>query len=166
MELLPLLILPLLLVIAAMCDVATMTIPNWISGVLTVSFLALGFAFGMPAGQIGISLAVGTGFLFAGMAFFALGWLGGGDAKLIAATALWFGWPAALTFTVYVMLAGGVATLLLLTFRRVPVPQPALSLSWIERLHSADESLPYGVAIAAGGLFALSHAPLISLMAG
>ena len=166
MELLPLLILPLLLVIAAMHDVATLTIPNWISGLLFVSFPALGFVFGMPVGQIGISFVVGFGFLLGGMSLFAMGWLGGGDAKLIAATALWFGWPAALTFLVYTMLAGGAATLLLLSFRRMPVSQPVLSLSWARRLHSTNNALPYGVAIAVGGLIALPQSPLIVLMAG
>lgn len=166
MELLPVLILPLLLVIAAMSDIATMTIPNWISGVLVVSFLALGLVFRMPMNEVAQAMGVGAGFLVAGMALFALGWLGGGDAKLMAATAVWFGWPSVLTFTFSTLIAGGAATLILLAFRRVQLPQPVLSVPWVGRLHSASEALPYGVAIAAGGLVALSQSPLIGLMAG
>lgn len=166
MELLPLVILPLLLVVAAGCDVTTMTIPNWISAILVVSFLALGLLFGLPIGQIGLSIGVGAGFLLGGMVLFSLGWLGGGDAKLIAATAVWFGWPSAFIFILYTMFAGGAATLLLLLFRRISMPRPVLSVAWVGRLHSADEALPYGVAIATGGLLALSQAPLISVMAG
>ncbi len=166
MELLPVLILPLLLVVAAMNDIATMTIPNWISGLLVASFLPLGFAFGMPIGDIAVALGVGFGFLLVGMACFALGWIGGGDAKLIAATAVWFGWPASLTFMFCTMLAGGAATLVLLLFRFMRVPDPVLSVPWVGRLHSTNEALPYGVAIAAGGLIALRQSPLIDLMAG
>ena len=166
MELLPVLILPLLLVIAAMSDIATMTIPNWISGLLVAFFPVLSVMFGMPVWDIALAFAVGFGFLLAGMAFFALGWIGGGDAKLIAATALWFGWPTALIFVFCMVLAGGVATLALLLFRRVNLPQPVLSVPWVGRLHGAKEELPYGVAIAAGGLMAFSQAPLIVLMIG
>lgn len=166
MDLLPILILPLLLVIAAMSDIATLTIPNWISGVLAASFFVLGLGFGMPVGDIVLALGVGTALLIAGMVFFALGWIGGGDAKLIAATALWFGWPAVLNFIFLTMLSGGAATLAVLAFRRLRLPQEAMTLPWVSRLHSTSEALPYGVAIAAGGLAALSQSPLIGVMAG
>lgn len=166
MELLPVLIFPLLLVVAAACDVTTMTIPNWISGTLVVSFLALGVVWGLPLGQLGLALGVGTGFLLLGMMAFALGWLGGGDAKLIAAASVWFGWPTAFAFIVYVMVFGGVVTLLLLMFRRTPLPEPVLEVAWVGRLHRANEALPYGVAIAAGGLMAMTQSPLMFHMAG
>ena len=166
MELLPLLIFPSLLIIAAIYDLTTMTIPNWISAVLLIAFVGLSLGMGAPLSMIGTGLGIGFGFLLLGMAFFALGWLGGGDAKLIAATAVWFSGPEAVTFIVYVMLIGGVETLLLVSFRQVLLPAPFQSIPWVSRLHAAGGDLPYGVAIAAGGLVALSQAPLIGVMAG
>lgn len=166
MEFLPVLVFPSLLIIAAAYDMTTMTIPNWISGMMVICFIGLGLGVGFPLTQIGLGLGVGFGCLLLGMVFFALGWLGGGDAKLIAATAVWFGWPTAFPFLVYVMLIGGAETLLLLSFRRSPLPAQIQSVPWIGRLHGADGDLPYGVAIAVGGIFALSQSPLMSHIAG
>ena len=166
MEYLPVLIFPLLLVIAAVSDMTTMTIPNWISGIMALSFFGLGLAFGMPVLDIAVSAAIGFAVLLLGMTLFALRWLGGGDAKLLAATSLWFGWPAVLSFLVYTMLVGGALTLVLINFRRLSLPPQVLGVPWVVRLHKVDEDLPYGIAIAIGGLAELSQVPLLSLMGG
>lgn len=166
MELLPVLILPMLLTIAAVSDMTTMTIPNWISGLLILAFLTLSITFGMSPGQIGLSFGVGFAVLILGMILFALGWLGGGDAKLLAATSLWFGWSAVFPFLVYTMLVGGVLSLVMINFRRLSLPPRALAVPWVVRMHKIDEGLPYGIAIAIGGLAALSQVPLLPLLGG
>ena len=55
--------------------------------------------------------------------FFSQGWIGGGDAKLAAATALWFGFAHLLDYLIYASLFGGVLTLVLIQFRKLPLPR-------------------------------------------
>ena len=73
----------------------------------------------------GLALLTGFAVLAAGMALWAPGWLGGGDVKLLAAGALWFGWPDVVSFLVWSMLAGGVLALVLVLARRIApaIPQ-------------------------------------------
>jgi prepilin peptidase CpaA len=85
-------------------------------------------------------------------AMFALGWLGGGDAKLAAATAAWLGWTAILDYGVAAALFGGVLTLILLGARMAPLPAVFGRIDWLKRLHNANAGVPYGIALAAAGL--------------
>jgi prepilin peptidase CpaA len=84
--------------------------------------------------------------------FFARGWIGGGDAKLAAATALWFGFDHLLDYLLYASLFGGALTLLILQFRNLPLPAPLARQPWIVRLHETNEGIPYGIALAAAAL--------------
>ena len=84
--------------------------------------------------------------------FFSIGWIGGGDAKLAAATALWFGFDYLLDYLVYASLFGGVLTLLLIQFRLLPLPAPLARQTWILRLHETGGGVPYGIALAAAAL--------------
>ena len=102
---------PALLVVAALKDLTSYTIPNWISLALIVGFFPAALALGMPWASLGLHVGIGVAALIAGMAMFALGWIGGGDAKVFAATALWLGWPASATFLLVTALAGGVLAL-------------------------------------------------------
>ncbi len=81
-----------------------------------------------------------------------MGWIGGGDAKLAAATALWFGFDYLLDYLVYASLFGGVLTLLLIQFRRLPLPALLARQKWILRLHDNGGGVPYGIALAAAAL--------------
>src|SRR5690606_26546741 len=87
-----------LVVTAAARDALSFTIPNWISGGLVLLFFPAALAGGLGWPAFGLHLGVGLAALVAGMAMFALRWMGGGDAKLLAAAALWLGWPAVMTF--------------------------------------------------------------------
>ncbi|MDP3300196.1 MAG: prepilin peptidase, partial [Phenylobacterium sp.] len=89
-----LVICPALLIVAALKDVTTYTIPNWISLALIVAFFPTALLLGLPLDVLGLHVGLGVGALVAGMVMFALGWIGGGDAKVFAASALWLGWPA------------------------------------------------------------------------
>ena len=94
--------------------------------------------------------------------FFVQGWIGGGDAKLAAATALWFGFDHLLTYLIYASLFGGALTLLLIQFRMAPLPAPLARQAWIERLHRKDGGVPYGIALAAAALAIYPDTPWMS----
>lgn len=156
-----LLIFPVLAVIGGLKDLTSYTIPNWISLALMAAFVPAALVSGAPLGQIGLCLAAGLGALVLGMGMFAAGWIGGGDGKLFAVCALWMGWPGAFMFLAYTGLAGGVLTLAILTLRSgYLVPAVAGAPAWLRKLASKDGDLPYGVAIAAGALWAFPHGAL------
>ena len=84
--------------------------------------------------------------------FFSQGWIGGGDAKLAAATALWFGFDYLLDYLIYASLFGGALTLAIIQFRKIPLPAMLARQGWILRLHETDAGIPYGIALAAAAL--------------
>jgi len=83
---------------------------------------------------------------------FIPGWFGGGDAKLMAAIALWLGFDSLLPYVLYVALAGGFIATLFSMVRSVPLPRAFLGEAWALRLHRTDAGIPYGIALAAGAL--------------
>lgn len=161
LQALPLLIFPVLLIWAALEDVTTFTISNRLNAILAGAFFFAAPLAGASIGLIGVNLAVGLAGLTIGMGMFALGWIGGGDAKLLAAASLWLGWPAMTTFLLATTLAGGALALLLLGMRAqlVRAHTPVLA-GWMDRLTTPGAPAPYGVAIACGALFAF---PVCSL---
>lgn len=149
-----LLLAPLAFLIAAFRDLTTMTIPNWLNAGLAVSFLALA-PFVIDWSTFGAHVGAGVAMLAVGMVLFALGWIGGGDAKLFAAAALWFGWTDLTAFVLVTALAGGGLTLALMALRNVPVvPAAAYDRAWVARLLTPKGDVPYGLALATGGLVA------------
>lgn len=148
-------LLPILAILAALRDLTSYTIPNWISLALVGAFAIAAVAAGLPLQTIGVHAAAGFIALLAGMAMFALGWIGGGDAKLLSACCLWFGWPDGREFLLDTALAGGAFSVLLLLARGEMV-RPFLPLfgGWVGRLTTPGEPAPYGVAIALGALIA------------
>jgi prepilin peptidase CpaA len=151
-----------LVIAAALKDLSSFTIPNWISIALALGFAPAALIVGAPLGAIGISFAVGLGMLFVGAAMFALGWIGGGDAKLMAAAALWLGLKGVAPFALYTALAGGALALLLVALRSAWLrPFVDAGPAWTRRLATPGESAPYGVAIAVGALAAFAANPLV-----
>jgi len=139
---------------AAAKDATSMTIPNWISlAVIAGFFLLLPFTW---AGWDVFSehLLVGLAFFVAGFVMFALGWLGGGDAKLMAATGLWWQWDDATIYIVYTTFLGG-ALALLLVFGRKFIPERVLTAQWAYHLFRDEKKMPYGLALAGGALLTL-----------
>jgi prepilin peptidase CpaA len=147
-----LILFPALMAFAASSDLLTMTISNRLSLVLAGGFFLLTLITGMSLGAIGMHLAAAALVLTVCFGFFSMGWIGGGDAKLAAATALWFGFDFLLDYLIYASLFGGVLTLLLIQFRRLPLPAPLARQTWILRLHDAGGGVPYGIALAAAAL--------------
>ena len=99
---------------------------------------------------IDILMHLAAGSRRAGGAFacFAFGWIGGGDAKVAAGAALWFGFAHLLDYLVYASLFGGALTLLLLQFRQWPLPFALAGQPWLLKLHAKESGIPYGIALA------------------
>ncbi|GAA0550106.1 prepilin peptidase CpaA [Rhizomicrobium palustre] len=157
-------VLPALLALAAGYDLASYTIPNRIGLALVAAFFLFYAVSGQPLTFLGSHLAAFAVALAAGFAFFAARFIGGGDAKLFAATALWFGFSDLLAYTLVSALLGGGLTLAILMARRVPLPAGLVSQAWIVRLHDSKSGIPYGVALAAGALFVLSESHIFRLV--
>jgi prepilin peptidase CpaA len=151
-----LLIFPLLMAFAASSDLLTMRISNKLVAIVIVAFFALALFIGMPLEEIGMHLACAALVLGFSFAFFAFGWIGGGDAKFVAATTLWLGFGIMLPYLVYASLLGGALTLALLAARRWPLPEMLRRIPWIDRLHDKKTQVPYGIALAAAGLLVYS----------
>lgn len=144
-----------LVIVAAMKDLASYTIPNWISGALALAFVPAALLVGATPMQIAIGAGVGVAMLIAGIIMFALRWLGGGDAKLMAAASMWIGLPGLAPFLLYTGLAGGALALSLLALRSSWLRPFAMSgPGWVDRLATPGGATPYGVAIAVGALAA------------
>ncbi|MDR3469157.1 MAG: prepilin peptidase [Xanthobacteraceae bacterium] len=143
---------PALMAFAAASDLLTMTIPNRVSLLLVAGFAILAVAGAMPINEVLQHGAAGLIILTASFACFAMGWIGGGDAKVASAAALWLGLPHLLNYLLYASLFGGALTLLLIQFRHLPLPVMLGRHSWLMRLHGKDEDIPYGIALALGAL--------------
>lgn len=157
-----LLIFPALVIVAALRDVTSYTIPNWISLVLIAAFGPAALACGLTPSAIGLQLGIGLAALVAGMVMFALGWIGGGDAKLFAAAGLWLGFPAVVTFLMVTAVTGGALAVGLLGLRSLWLrPYVQSGPAWFGRLATPGENVPYGFAIAAGALAAFPQSALM-----
>ena len=150
---------------AGILDVLTMQISNVLVLGLILAFAVFAPLAGLTAFEIATAGAMALAVLLVGMGLFALGWLGGGDVKLIAAAALWLGAGHVLTFLTYTALAGGVLAVLVLLFRRSELPAALQRRAWAVRLHAPETGLPYGVAIAAGALLTLGETSWITAQA-
>jgi prepilin peptidase CpaA len=98
--------------------------------------------------------------------FFAFGWMGGGDAKLASATALWLGFAHLPKYLFYTAIIGGALTLVLLKLRTWPLPASLVGTRWAERLHAANAGVPYGIALAAAGLTVYPQTLFMRALAG
>src|ERR1700730_10641506 len=143
---------PALMAFAAASDLLTMTISNRVSLALVAGFLVVALASGMGLSDMLSHVGAGASVLAVGFACFAMVWVGGGDAKVAASAALWFGFAHLLDYLVYASLFGGALTLLLLQFRQWPLPYLLAGQAWLLRLHAKESGIPYGIALALGAL--------------
>jgi prepilin peptidase CpaA len=163
-DLLILTIFPGAMALAAATDLFTMTVPNRLALVLVGSFFVVAPLAGLGWSDLGLHVALALAALGVTFIFFWFGWIGGGDAKLFAATCLWLGPAAMLTYSIYAALLGGGLTLLLLAWRGLPLPVLLISQNWLARLHSPDEGVPYGIALAAAGLLVYPDTPFMAAL--
>jgi len=164
-EILVIVALPLLLAIAAGWDIASFTIPNFLSLALLAAFALFAVAAGLTLTSIGWHLLAGLLGLSIGFTLFALGYIGGGDAKLFAAVVLWLGFKDLMPYALLASLFGGVLTLGILLLRRCPLPDVLARQGWIVKLHDARSGVPYGVALAAGAFILLPSTEIFRLAA-
>lgn len=156
-EAIKLLLFPAMMAFAASSDLLTMTIPNRVSLIMIGGFFLLALTTGMGGEEIVSHIGAGCLVLAVTFGFFSQGWIGGGDAKLAAVTALWFGFDHLMDYALYGSLFGGALTLLMLQFRSVQMPALLQGQQWAERLHRSDGGVPYGIALAAAALIVYPH---------
>lgn len=152
-----------LLIGAGVRDLLSFSIPNWVSFAIALLFIPAALAAGVGWTSAGLHLATGFAVLIIGMGMFAMGWVGGGDAKLLAAVSLWMGWPDVLLYIALVCVLGGAFTLMLIVVRQRLGPIAAgWGLSWPILQRTGD--IPYGVAIAGAALLFLPEAALTAAL--
>ena len=147
-----LLLFPALMAFAASSDLLTMTISNRVTLILVAGFFALALFTGMNLNAVMWHSVAALAVLAVTFVFFAQGWIGGGDAKLAAATALWLGFDHLLPYVLYASIFGGILTIAMIRFRLMPLPAALAEQDWVKRLHKLDGGVPYGIALAAAAL--------------
>jgi prepilin peptidase CpaA len=148
---------------AASSDLFTMTISNRVALILVGGFFALACFSGMNANEVLSHVGAAAAVLAVTFVFFARGWIGGGDAKLAAATALWLGFDHLMPYLLYASIFGGILTLAIIRFRLMPLPAALAEQEWVKRLHRIDGGVPYGIALAAAALLVYPHTAWMQL---
>ena len=153
------------MIAAAYHDATTMKIPNWISLALIAGFFLVQPFIFQGWEILGTHLIVGGVFFLAGFAMFAFGWFGGGDAKLMAATALWWQWSDVTMYISYTTLSGAVLALILL-FGRKFFPVNIATSPFVYKMFKEEKNMPYGLALAAGAFFTLPQSAIFAQAIG
>lgn len=148
-------VFPFAMAYAAASDLVSMTISNRLCLFLLGSFALCAAVLGLSLPEIGWHLAAGGLVLVIAFGLFAAGWIGGGDAKLAAATAVWFGFDQLMPYLTIAGILGGLLTILILVLRSRPLPAPIETWPWLRRLHAANEGVPYGIALSFAALLIL-----------
>ena len=160
MILIPLALFAIALIYAATTDAASMLITN-----RTVVVVMVAFALATPLAWeswavFGEHMLVGLCFFLAGFVMFAIGGLGGGDAKLMAATGLWWTGMDVIPYIFNVTILGAGLALFLI-FGRKYVPASVASHRMVARMFSEEKKMPYGIALAGGALMVLPSSDLV-----
>ena len=150
-----LLIYPAILIAAAAGDIARYEIPNSLSIVLLAAFPVAALVTGWPAATLAWHGLGGLLMLAIGFVLFVRNLLGGGDVKLMAAAAVWTGFGQLPAFIVASALAGGLVAIIFVVARLVR-----------HRRIDTGAGIPYGTAIALGGLMVFPRLPLVAPLIG
>lgn len=163
-EFLAMLAFPALMIFAGAMDMFTMTIPNRVPLAIVATFAAAaplaGLGWEVAAMHAGLALAM----LVVGIGMFAAGWMGGGDVKLLAAAALWMGPASLYDYILVSAVCGGLLTFAILFLRMYPLPAGLAGKEWVSRLHDAEQGIPYGIALTAGGLLVYPYVEWIQAL--
>jgi len=164
---LPLVLFPFCLIAAALNDIRSFKIPNGLSVVLIAGFAFAALVTGMDLATLGNHALTASIMLAVGFGLFCFNIFGAGDAKILTAIALWFGWPAFLPCLIYIALFGGVLSVGILVARIFARHYPAASMYVppLATLAATDKlKAPYGVAICLGTLPAFADSPLFEAL--
>lgn len=157
-----LVVFPFCMVFAAISDLLSMTIANRVSIILVVTFAVIAPFTGMDIASLGGHFLAGIAMLLITFGLFAAGAMGGGDAKLISATALWMGFGLPLVgYLVATAVLGGLLTLLILAFRSSALHVFTGHTRFLRNLSSSAAGVPYGIALGIGGLMVFPASPLM-----
>jgi prepilin peptidase CpaA len=152
---LPTVALAFLVSAAAVTDMHSYRIPNWLNGLTALTFLPVALWSGMDLTTIGFHYLAGLGLLLFGYMLFSLGAFGGGDAKLVAACGVWFGASDSLTFITSAVLCGGVLAMTMLLWTIFKYSIQLDFGDFLPGLKKVMPKLPYGIALAAGAILAI-----------
>lgn len=156
-------IFPLCVAVAAFTDLFTMTIPNRVSVILLVSFVVIAPLAGLGWNEIGFHLLAGLAVFAVVFVLFAMNTMGGGDAKVLTATAVWFGFNDSLVgYLADVAIVGGALTILILILRSQANLITAVGLR-VPGTLMKENKIPYGIAIGIGAFIAYPTSPLMQL---
>ncbi|MEG3617958.1 prepilin peptidase [Magnetovibrio sp. PR-2] len=156
------LVFVVLMLYAAWSDARFLRIPNWLSMTLLVVFFPTVLAAGLPMEAIAWHFGAGVAVLVAGFVLFAIGLLGGGDAKLLAVCALWLGIDQVLWLLAAVVLIGGVLSIAVILLRKGLGLWPDWLVRHLKGLFEPNAAVPYGIAITAGALLVFPRADLFA----
>lgn len=158
-----LIVFPFCMLFAAVSDMLSMTIANRVSIILVATFVAVAPLTGMSWEMIGWHMMAGAVVLCVTFALFAFGNMGGGDAKLLAATAVWMGFgPNLVSYLVAASLLGGFLTLSILAYRRSSLAVLTGHNRFLRNFTSDAKGVPYGIALGIAGLFVYPETALMT----
>jgi prepilin peptidase CpaA len=150
-----LVVFPFAMLHAAISDMLSMTILNRVSLLLIGTFVVVAPLTGMGFSEFLMHVAAFALVLTVCFGLFATGAMGGGDAKLLAATSLWFGLSMDLMiYLVVSSMVGGILTIAILSLRGSSVAVFAGQIDFLKRICDSKEKIPYGIALGIGGLVA------------
>lgn len=155
-------VFPFAMAYALLTDLLSMTIANRVSLILLGTFAVVAPLSGMDFITYLQHFGTGAFILVITFVLFAIGGMGGGDAKLMAVTAVWFGWnPALVEYFVYASLLGGALTLGIMMYRNSNLPVFVGDIGFLQRMAKQDEGIPYGIALGSAGLIVAPQMPLM-----
>ena len=151
-------LLPSLMIVAAMTDVSSYRIPNWLTGLTAALFFPMAYLTGMPLVEFGWHMVSGIILFIVGYGLFTLRVFGGGDAKLMAAAGLWFGTGQVMGFLLMTSVAGGVLAVAYALWSAISKKSSndtlAIAVAGDKKVKKAGPKLPYGVALCVGAILA------------
>lgn len=155
-----LVIFPFCMAYAAVSDLLSMTIANRVSLLLIVTFTVVAPLCGLDWTTIGMHFATAAAIFLVTFALFSFGAMGGGDAKLLTSTGLWFGFGVPLLeYLTIAAVIGGILTMAVLMFRGSALAIYGGQVDFLRRIGSSDEGVPYGIALGIAGLIAFPSSP-------
>lgn len=155
-------VFPFCMVFAALSDMLSMTIANRVSLLLVAVFAFVAPLTGMDWAAYGWHFAAGALVLAVTFGLFALGGMGGGDAKLLSATAVWMGFSfQLLEYLVASAFIGGLLTLAIVSYRGSALAVYTGRNMFLRHLADGKGGIPYGIALGIGGLVTYPASPLM-----
>lgn len=162
LEALVFVVFPFCMLFAAISDVLSMTIANRVPLLLIGVFALLAPLTGMDWATYGMHFAAGGLVLVVTFGLFALGGMGGGDAKLLAATSVWMGFNILLLeYLLISAVIGGMLTIGILVYRNSTLAMYTRHRAFLQHLADDKTGVPYGVALGLGGLLVYPDSALM-----